>query len=1104
VLTSFAAFERVEATAVFSFPGGSQDRFTVSFDKDLALTTLDAPGMKSWKLAEAAGHRTLEVILAEPAKETYRLSVACERLQSEILPAERFAPLFTGGARRTERTIVLHAGHGMELKAAPTAGLRQLELGRPPKRGAVLVGAWAGAGALGYRAALAQAKHEARVDYVYQVNRRKIELIASMQLHAKGPPLFDAAITLPAGFDVQAVDSDRLQDWWRDGQKLRVRFKGPTPEMTPLVVYLVREYAAAPQQIDVQSLALDAAFAKVTGEAVVAAHKGVDATLTLAGDGDAEPAKEVDPAKAAPDFQILPPLERKRGFAFKNQSFAGKVALAALPVKQNAVWVMHAQAHEAWASLSVKAQLSLRQGSVERMNFSLPAALPEAHVSGDEVRETRSHVDGGRRIYEVAFQNDVYETVDVQVDVDVAMTEGRRPDGRKVNELVLPAPAFPEAQIVTGYVLADNGSEFELKLETDGVEQVPTTEIPWLPSLTKGAGVFRVQPVWKVGLVLERLEKAEARPAFCAWAEMTTSLRNDGTEWHKAVWHLQNRSLQFVPVKLPDGAVLVSARVAGQGVRADSGTVNGGPAILIPLIKTKPGDVSYDVEVVWRHAGGRLPSRGKLKFNDAELPGITVEQTFWTVWLPHDRKLSKADGNMEEVVEVLREVEKARSAVEELRLLNGILSDQTVSEETRFNAKRNWEAVYAGVHKQVRSTSGVLQNARYPGQLQTGGHNKAEQEILSKAQDNNETVAKELSKVAEENRRVQALPQGRSAVSGGVVTANNPQGPVVGNQNSAQALLFGRNAAVADGNLPGAKGGFDGKPGEGRRIGQVQGGNNGPQQWATNPANSKAPQQGAPKAEMNNAGDALNFYANDNVVLQQKKGKRQVEKVTRTEADSKEGREKYRAIDELKLFDNDGRKAGMEQEGLRLKEKPMDAEQGRTTNLARGNRLQQQEQAQSGAPRGETPRQQLEPNQPVPKSMPAPASPTVQPPMSQTTPATPLPGPPGDAAPASGASPGRDRSRPRADDIPGGGGGGALTGREQKPGYLQPLGRLSLAVDFPTEGHVYHFQKVKANAVLELKYSDPKIMQRWIRIGMFAGAAIVLWLAGRVARTRRA
>ncbi len=1093
VLTSFAAFERVDTTAAFVFPGARQDRFTVSFDKDLALVSLDAPGMKSWKLAEVAGPQTLEVILAEPAKESYRFTIGCERQQADAFPAERTAPLFSGGARRTERTIVLYAGLGMELNAAPAAGLRQVDFGRPPKDGAQLTGAWAGEGALAYRATLAQAKHEARVDYVYQVNRRKIELIASMQLHAKGAPLFDTALTLPAGFDVQAVDSERLQDWWRDGQKLLVRFKGATPEMTPLVVYLVREYAAAPQQLDVQPLALDAAFAKVTGEAVVAAHKGVDATLTLTENGDAEPAKEVDPANAAPDFQILPPLERKRGFAFKNQSFAGKVALAALPVKQNAVWVMHAEAHEAWASLSLKVQLVLRQGSIERTSFSLPASLPEAHVSGDEVRETRSRVEGERRIYEVAFQNDVYESVDVQVDVDVAMTEGQRPDGRKVNELTLPAPAFPEAQIVTGYVLADNASEYELKLETDGVEQVPTAEIPWLPALTKGAGVFRVQPGWKVGLVLERLEKAETRPAFCAWAEMTTSLRNDGTEWHKAVWHLQNRSLQFLPVKLPDGAVLVSARVAGQSVRADSGLVNGAPAILIPLIKTKPGDLSYDVEVVWRHAGQRLPSRGELKFKDAELLGITVEQTFWTVWLPHDRKLTKAEGNMEEVIEVLREVEKARSAVEELRLLNGILSDQNVSEETRFNAKRNWEAVYADVQKQVQSNGGVLQSGRYSGQLQTGERKKAEQELLDKAQDSNETVAQELSKVAAENKRVQALPQARVDVSGSAI---NPQGQGAMGQNAAQVLLFGNNAPTADQQLRTGGGvQVDGR-GEGQQAAQVQRAAN--LRWAMNPMN-KVPQQEAAPAQTVNAGETQNFYLNDNIVLQQAKGKKQIEEMDRTETATKAPQGKFRSLDELNFSDKDGGKVRMDPAAQNPLEKLMDAEQGQTalvsnaTNLARGNRLQQMEQAQLDQSRRAPNEQQPAPSQPQPdaKSAPAaPAAPVAQPPMSQTTPGTPQPGPAGGAVALPGFGDPAGRSAP--------------AGKEQNLGYLQPLGRLSLAVDFPTEGRVYHFQKVKADAVLELKFADPKIVERWIRTGIFAGIAVVLWLLGRVVRTRRA
>ena len=68
----------------------------------------------------------------------------------------------------------------------------------------------------------------------------------------------------------------------------------------------------------------------------------------------------------------------------------------------------------------------------------------------------------------------------------------------------------------------------------------------------------------------------------------------------RATYRLQNRSLQFLPVKMPTGAELMSVRVAGQSVRADAGTVNGQPAILVPLIKTKSGDLSYDVELVYR------------------------------------------------------------------------------------------------------------------------------------------------------------------------------------------------------------------------------------------------------------------------------------------------------------------------------------------------------------------------------------------------------------------------------------------------------------------------------------------------------------------------
>ncbi len=1153
-VTVLPGYERFDVAANFAFAGAQQDRFTMSFEKGITLADINAPGMKSWKLAEADGKQTLEILLAQPAKENFRMALVAERAQADALPADPSVPQFSPGARRVNRTTTLYAGDGIALTPAPGAGLRQMDVSKNPNGKTLIeahpVGAWAGDAVLGYRTSLAEAKHEARVDYVYQVNRRKIELIASLQLHAKEAPLFDVTLTVPANFEVQAVDSVRLQDWWRDGTKLHVRFKGGTPEMTPLVVYLVREYAAAPQQLDVQPLALDG-FSKVTGEAVIAAHKGVNVVLQLAGDAAFDAAKEVDPAKAATDFQILPPLERKRGFAFPNQKFSGQVTLTPLPVKQNATWMMHAEAHEAWLSLSMKAQITLRQGSVDRTSFSLPAALPEAHVTGAEVRETRSRVEGARRIYEVAFQNDVYDTVDFTVDVDLMMAEGKKPDGCKVNKITLPAPEFPEALITTGYVIADNASEYELKLETEGTEVAQPSVIPWLPSVTKSAGIFRVQPQWKVALVLERLEKAESRTAFCAWAEMTTALREDGTEWHKAVWHLQNRSLQFLPVKLPDGAALMSAKVAGQNVRADAGKVNGRDAILIPLIKTRPGDISFDVEVVWRQAGAKLAARDKRNFHDAELIGITVEQTFWSVWLPDDRTLTKSDGNMAEVIAVAREVEKARSTVEELMTLNSIIADSNVSEETRANAKRNWAGKFSEVQQQVTMNGGTLKSVQ--GQLALSGANtftggttiKGNEALVQRLTASNTYVGDQLAKVAAENRDIE---QRRAGQQQGTV-GNAQQAAVLdmngltqnaSSANAAQALLFGNNtysgatnisagtlnvgstANIVGGNLAfqnTAGVASQGNVTSGTTIisnGTMQQGtlnlNNTGQtltgqnlRWNVNPTVNNTMQTAANNATPDaKPSDTSNFYVNDNVVLQQTKTGKGTLALTKNGAGTLtlNGKNTYgggggakgdapgKALqlnDDLSLRDRGdmAKVPAMKKDTAAAakdgKDMDVQQEEPRSSRYARGNRQQQFDQAQtlSNADVQQAQKQMTQPPaaQPIPQEKPAP-----------------MPPPPATNAPDGAAQ----QVVPPAGGLPGAGAANA----EQKA--VQSLGRLSLSVDFPTQGHVHHFQKAKANAVLELSFRDPKIGKRWVRIAIFAGFALLLAFAGRFVSARRA
>jgi len=67
---------------------------------------------------------------------------------------------------------------------------------------------------------------------------------------------------------------------------------------------------------------------------------------------------------------------------------------------------------------------------------------------------------------------------------------------------------------------------------------------------------------------------------------------------------------------------------------------------------------------------------------------------------------------------------------------------------------------------------------------------------------------------------------------------------------------------------------------------------------------------------------------------------------------------------------------------------------------------------------------------------------------------------------------------------------------------LQPTGRISLAVEFPTEGQIYHFKKVKANARLDMTVTDPTVFVRWWNLAIFLVLAGALYAVGLFVRKR--
>ncbi len=1017
--------EETDARVTFAFPESRQDRFTISFDAGLDLSLLAAPNLQTWKLRQEGARQILELALAAPAEQNLEVQLQLRR-QLGAFPVDGKAPEILGAAKHAEVTaLALFAGQNVDVTAKPS-GLRQIPLDLPEPSGARAVAEFAGAGALDWHAALSSPKWDATVAYLFQVNRRQIELFASFQLFSNGDALYALAMDVPPGFTVQTVQSERLQDWWRDGDHLQIRFKDATPAMTPLVLYLVREEPKIPESLVVKPIVLQG-FRKITGDAVITAHKALDVTMQLTG-----AAKEALPDKVAADYQVLPPLERKRGISFTEQAFSAQVSLAAAPARLAVTWAMDATAHEAWTSLSIKARADLRQRSIERIRFTLPAPapgspLPEARVSGADIRETRSHIEDGLRVYDVEFQRDVYDSTEFTIELDAPNT----------GKITLPKVGFPGAPNISGYVLVDNGSDGEMAVQSNGADPAPKSEIPWLPDLSLSAKLFRVSGDWSVTVAIERLEKAAGRAAFCAWADLTTAIRKDGEEWHKAVWHMQNRSLQFLPVHMPAGSELMSVRVDGQPVRADAGAVGGAEAVLIPLIKTKPGELSYDVELVYRVVEKGSRWRIARHFSDPELIGITVERTFWNVWVPDGWRLASQSGNMEPVIEEVAVADKLDESVQELKKLAVVANGTTHSEADRHRAIDNYKKLEAQVEAENAAFNDESTQRQEMAQATPSASKGLAAQQSAYVEGKQKTLAKDLGQLKNAVTQYGELPQ---AGTGGEARQPAPSTP-------ADALSYQAHAPNQSAN------------------------------WQANAANPKAQTASTGANVSSQKENGRNIYLNDNVVLQQ-----QAPKLPDSAPEKPAAREKLetvqteRQLAELLKDAKFGGAARSRRDSAADESKgDKQDDQALVLRTARGNTA-------FNAPAAEPP--------PGAKL----ASPATQ----------------ADSPVAAGVSGGGLAASPKAIDalLAGANGfafpSGALAAPNAAPDQeesprpeLKPSGRISLTIDFPTEGTAFHFKKVKGNANLNIAITRQGAFDRLVRILCFATIAAALYALQR-------
>ena len=1003
-LTATARQESVRAEIRWSFPGGTQDHFTVGLDPGLTLTGLDAPGIRQWHLATGGDRQTLEVALDAPARAGYQLVLTADRPIAALPATRRTFPLVSARAARVEETAALLTEGAVEftLPDGPPAGLRRVDYPNPAQGRLFAAYAGDGTAALVYSVRAAAERRVAHIDYLYQVGRGKIELAASVRLEpaADGAPLLTADLRLPPGFAVQAVAGGAVAQWWREGDVLSVRF-GPSSGRSevPLLVYLVRQFDRPPEHFALQPL-VAAGFTETDGQTVVAADRSFRVGLTLPAGVSARDLSEIPANGAASEFQVKAPLERQRAFRYRGPEFDVAATLENQPARWQAQWVTRATVREGSVALETHVNAQARQGALDALEFSLPPGLAEARVSGPDVRETVVTGAGQeRRAYRVLFQNPL--SADAETAFTISLELPLSADGRTVlPDLTLPGD---DGRAAGGFALVENVSSGEMTLDVHGLDPAIEKDVPFLPAeIVAGTRFFRAAPAapWSLGVRVTGLEKTAGREALVAYAELTTTLRADGEEWHRAVYRLQNRRLQFLPVALPAGMEFIGARVAGESVRVDAGPggKNTPPPLLVPLLKTRPGESSYDVELIYcRPAPGpagwrRQPFFEHWQMQDPRLPGVPVEKTLWNVYLPRDARLLNIGGNLEPVVAALSTTEKLESSLSDLRSLSATYQSAGASREERQRALNNYQALAAEVTKDATAES-----SRRPAK-------QLEQQTVI-----------DLPKVTSQNAEVKRKQQSILSTVNSLNLSNAAAG-------QTQALPSVSNGA----SIP-KTGEFDGFV-----------------------------QDGSPISSLTGSGNAMSVQDNqwrDNRTGAAKKGPGSGFDITGADAPASKAR----------LALNDSVTVDLEEKAT----KSAPAEYAAALDAGPENQ----------------PAKRLSTARAKTKAEPA------SPPAAPAAPALP-------SAQQSSAVPGSIEDDTAAVPAQPVAGHDASAGAKNRTESLRSEGRISLAVDFPQEGEVFHFKKLKDDARLTLWSVQPS---RFVRLG-WLGILLAILTAIRALR----
>ncbi len=669
---------RLNWQLTLEFRRAERNQFSVKLPEGYLLEKVEGANVRGWEVRSGDDGRIVEVSLLQAAKDRERFTLRLWRggqvghgeLASFDVPVVTVADAALQSGRLTIRRSPL-----LEVRTLDRSGVTRIDLPSDEFRS---VGDVRGTESpLGIRpfesysfatvpftvrlsAVEVEARVSAVVESVLKLAEHQRSLESRVRFDVRGRPVYRLRVLLPEGFRLDGVHAPGKFQYTvtKEVERplLTVYLASGQEGEVPVVISgkLGRPLAVSQREMPlprVEVLDVD----RQQGDIAVQVDPAFDVeALDLTG---------CESVLLGRLFGWLNPKQRevaRLALHYSGGDYAGKLRLKPRTADVVCDSITNVRVTDRSLEETILLDFNVTRAGVRRLDFLLPEGMADSRVGVPMLQRKIVSPAGEKHPGMVRVRLELQEETMGQIRVVVENDRLLTPGSHQA-----PIPVILNGRTNRRYVVIDNAGRDEVVVEQDelrGMDVLGTHGKDW--TVLKSFLGEKITMAYLVSPDAERPRlsfHAESRAAVetvqagIGLSETTLVVDANGAYRAEVVLRVNNATEQYLEIRLPEGASLWTAQVAGEPVKPTlvpgNGTRSVPATVRIPLIKTAPGDLSY--KVVLRY-GGKMPALEKI--GAAEFPlircvNITPELSQAKLHLPKRYRWFDFGGTMRRVAD---------------------------------------------------------------------------------------------------------------------------------------------------------------------------------------------------------------------------------------------------------------------------------------------------------------------------------------------------------------------------------------------------------------------------------------------------------------------